>query len=66
LRLRASRRRRPERAPAASDFRFSLTFGQLAALGVIALAMLAAMLVSFRRGGWQGGADRRRDPPPLS
>lgn len=53
-------------ASAASDSGFSLTFGQLAALGVIALAMFAALLVSLRRGGWQGGAARRRDPPPLS
>lgn len=53
-------------ASTASDSRFPLTVGQLGALGVIALAMFAAMLISFRRGGWPGGADQRRDPPPLS
>ncbi len=53
-------------ASTASDSRFPLTVGQLGALGVIALAMFAAMLISFRRGGWPGGADQRRDPPSLS
>lgn len=53
-------------APPASGSRFPLSIGQLGALGVIALAMFAAMLISFRRGGWLGGADQRRDPPPLS
>lgn len=53
-------------APPASGSRSPLSIGQLGALGVIALAMFAAMLISFRRGGWLGGADQRRDPPPLS
>lgn len=53
-------------APPASDSRFPLTLGQLGALGAVALATFAGMLISLRRGGWPGGADQRRDPPPLS
>ncbi len=49
-------------ASTASDSRFGLTVGQLGALGVLMLAVVAAILGSFRR----SGADQRRDPPPLS
>ncbi|MGJ0425129.1 hypothetical protein [Methylocystis sp.] len=59
---------RRERPSALTLFasRFGLTIGQLGLLSVLMLAMVAAILSSFRRGAWLGGAAQRRNSPPLS
>ncbi|MDP3554939.1 hypothetical protein [Methylocystis sp.] len=59
------RRERPDALTLFAS-RFGLTIGQLGLLSVLMLAMVAAILSSFRRGAWLGGAAQRRNSPPLS